>query len=294
MGDICEQNMAETIEKSGGHTSSGIEIHGRLDKLSYYHLNRRRKRFKKKRKLRSFSIAFRKIIHPVLYGVIKADRFLSKEGIVILGDRCNHNNVIYAVTHIGGNDVQRAFEAIRDHAYLLLGDPGDLYKNVVGLLLYLNGVICLETRDKTDRKIAYARSIELLQKGGSLVVFPEGAWNIEPSLPVMHLFPGVIRMAKTTGCAIVPIASEVYENRYVIYIGKAYKLDGMEDDEKIQVAELRDILATLKWEIWESQGIYCRKDQAVVSDKEFAQAVIDRVDWGYTLQDVYETRYHDF
>ena len=48
----------------------------------------------------------------------------------------------------------------------------------------------------------------------------------------------------------------------------------------------------LKWEIYETQGVVSRNSVKSLSDEEFAMSVIKWVDWGYSLEDVYETRYH--
>lgn len=212
---------------------------------------------------------------------------------MILHNRCrNQENVIYACTHIGGNDIQRCFEAVQDHAYLLLGDPCGLYKSFTGGILFLNGVICLETRDKVDRRIAEYRSIELLKKGGSLMIFPEGAANIEPSAPVMHMLSGAVRMARRTGKDIVPVAVECYDDKYYINIGSKIHITPLSDDKKM-TEQLRDILSTLKWHIWENQGVFRRSSIRTMTDEEFALSIVKRVEWeGATLKDIYETRYH--
>lgn len=252
------------------------------------------KRYEQGISINSFSIWWRRIIHPILWQLIKLDRKLSQEHCEVIGDRrCSNRNVIYACTHIGGNDVQRVFEAIRSQAWLFLGDPGALYRGVLGLMIYLNGAVYLETRDKYDRKIAEARATEILKKGGSLLIFPEGAWNIEPSIPVMHLYPGTARMARKTGCDIIPIAIEVYGARYVVNIGQNLSFSGRSEDDRELTRELRDILASLKWEIWEREGTFSRQEYQFVDDEEYAQSVIHRKDWGYTLKDAYETRYHE-
>ena len=63
------------------------------------------------------------------------------------------------------------------------------------------------------------------------------------------------------------------------------------DKEKTEV--LRDILAKLMWQIWERQGLFRRSAIQMMTDEEFALSVVNRVVWeGYTLKDVYETRYH--
>ncbi len=51
----------------------------------------------------------------------------------VIGDKnSNKKNVIFACMHIGGNDVQRVFEAIESHAYLFLGDSGEFYRRYSG------------------------------------------------------------------------------------------------------------------------------------------------------------------
>ena len=106
-------------------------------------------------------IELRKRIHFLIKLILEIDKTLSKEKIVIVGDKHYESDSpkIFACTHIGGNDIQRTFQVIDTSAYLMLGDPGILYKMPIYQALKLNGVIPLETKDRKDRKIAYARSI---------------------------------------------------------------------------------------------------------------------------------------
>lgn len=60
--------------------------------------------------------------------------------------------------------MESCFEAIKKHAFLFIGDPRELYRNFDGLILFLNGMICLETRSKTDRRIAKENALRLLKK----------------------------------------------------------------------------------------------------------------------------------
>ena len=90
----------------------------------------------------------------------------------------------------------------------MLGDPGILYKMPIYQGLKMNGVIPLETKNRADRKIAYYRAIELLNNGGNLLIYPEGAWNVSPNEVVMKIFTGTVRMAKETGVEIIPIGVE--------------------------------------------------------------------------------------
>ena len=194
-------------------------------------------------------IELRKKIHPLINLILKIDETLSKEKNIIIA---NENNAkkgvpkIFACTHIGGNDIQRTFQIIKEPAYLMLGDPGILYKMPIYQGLKLNGVIPLETKNKIDRKIAYNRSVELLNNGGNLLIYPEGAWNVTPNVIVMKTFVGTVRMAKETGVEIVPIAVEQYGNKFYFNIGKNYGIAKSTTKTEVELnCELRDKLATL-------------------------------------------------
>ena len=66
-------------------------------------------------------IETRKIIHNLPLLVVKLDRLLKKEEITILKDERLDTDKpkIYACTHIGGNDIERAFEAMDRYTNVL-------------------------------------------------------------------------------------------------------------------------------------------------------------------------------
>ncbi len=235
-----------------------------IEELVQYHAERRKQDFRNGRKL--VGVQARKRIHWLITLILKIDQLLSKEKICVLYD--NHTNrtsrpLIFACTHIGGNDIQRAFQVIKRPSYLMLGDPGVLYKKLIFLGLKLNGVIPLETADKEDRSIAYERSLELLNRGGNLLIYPEGAWNVSPNAIVMKTFAGTVRIAQSTGAEIVPIGMEQYGNTFYICIGQNHLIPR---DDQASVDELntrlRDCLASLKWDVMETQPIMRRKSMA--------------------------------
>ena len=244
-------------------------------------------------------INLRKRIHFICAFILKIDQLLSKEKIVIVKDL--HNTFskrprIYACTHSGGQDVERSLQIIKEPSYLMLGDPGILYKMPAYQGLKLNGVIPLESTDKIDRKIAYSRAIELLNKGGNLLIFPEGAWNVTPNLPVMKIFNGTIRMAKETNAEIVPVGVEQYGNTFYFNIGKNYTIPvySTESIEELR-DDLREKLCTLKWEIMETQPELKRKGVQDNHLEVFQKEIIDRCnpEYGFTLEDAIAESYHD-
>lgn len=281
--------------KNGIYKKNLIELRKlSIDELSKYYMQKRKWEFENHISLKN--IELRNKIHSLLVLIIKIDRLLAKESIKIINDsRINvHKPKIYACTHIGGNDIQRTFEAIGEPAYLFLGDPRGIYKDLSGLLLFLNGMIPLETYDKIDRNIAKERSVELLNNGGNLLIYPEGAWNITPNLPVMKLYDGVSNMARVTGADIIPVAIEQYNDEFIVSIGENIQMSKV---DAISVKELtsllRDRMATEKWKIWDYNGAEKREIVANVVLEEYQQEIIDKCGYGFTIQDVIDTMYHD-
>ena len=268
-----------------------------IEELIGYECELRKLKYNNGEKLKGINL--RKKIHCLVSMILKIDQLLSKEKIVILNDKHNtesNRSRIYACTHIGGNDIQRTFQVIKEPAYLMLGDPGILYKMIIYQGLRMNGVIPLETPDKEDRKIAYNRAIELLENGGNLLIYPEGAWNVTPNLVVMKLFNGTVRMAKETNSEIIPIAIEQYNETFYFNIGENYTID---KDTLKSVEELRDDLreklATLKWEIMEREPFLKRKDIPENYLQEFQEKIVNRCNYGYgfSLQDAINESFHD-
>lgn len=162
--------------------------------------------------------------------------------------------LIYAVTHVGKYDIEVVSEAIKDHYYLLSGD----YEHIQGIVdepfLSINGVIYFNETVIEDRRTVIQRMISLLQKGGNLMYFPEGTWNLTPNLPILPCYWGIVEIAQKGNAIIVPIAAEQYGKHFEINIGKNFDMQnyGNSPEEKAKaIADLRDTLATLKWEIWE-------------------------------------------
>ncbi len=242
-------------------------------------------------------VAAHNFLHRLMLPALILMGKLEGRKVTVLNDRRPSRKTskptIFASSHVGGCDIEAAFEALHAPCYLFLGDPRQVYHSVDGLFLALNGVIALETRDKTDRHIAKERGIALLKKGGNLLIYPEGAWNITGNEPVMKLFPGVAIMALECGADIVPLAQERVGKHYYVNIGKPIPYEDIKGkDTKTLTAQLRDILATLKWEIWEHCGLHSRADlPSDYREKEFYPQFAPV--GGYEIQDTIAARYRD-
>ncbi len=268
-----------------------------IEQLVEYYAEYRIYCFEKGDKLKG--IELRKKIYPLVKFILKLDQILSLEKNIVIKDKRDKNAKgphIFACTHIGGNDIQRSFQIINIPAYLMLGDPGILYKMPIYQGLKMNGVIPLETKNRKDRKIAYSRAIELLNKKGNLLIYPEGAWNVTPNQVVMKIFTGTVRIAMETGADIIPIGVEQYDKTFYFNIGENYRIDkkpSMTVEEL--TSELRDKLATLKWEIMEQQPTLSRKKIPNNYLQKFQSEIVERCNYGYgfSLEDAISESFHD-
>lgn len=113
---------------------------------------------------------------------------------------------------------------------------------------------------RDDCHIAFNRSVELLRGGESLMIFLEDARNGSKNLPVMKLFYGAARMAMYTGVKIVLVVVEQNEKNFIVKFGETINPIDFEGDKELTTF-LRNSLAGLKWNIWESRGLlYSRKN----------------------------------
>lgn len=242
-------------------------------------------------------ITWRKAIHGVVVKVVQLDRLRKRCRLVVLEDARVPSSapVIFACTHIGGDDIQHTGEALKGSSfYMFMGDPEMVYKSLDGLLCYFNGWICIDTGDKTDRHIGKARAEELLRAGGNLLIYPEGAWNLTENLPVMPLYTGTAEMALQTGSEIIPMAMEEYGRTTYVCIGQNICPSTLGFTEKKALTEyLRDQMATLKWHIWEQAPEAHHTLGRIEDQKNFEQHIINLNWFDYSMEDVERTRFHD-
>lgn len=265
-----------------------------LSDLEDYYRQQRYIRFEQNARLSW--IRARRWIHYALLLVLHIRQIFSGLSLTVIGDqrKKTEHPIIYACTHIGWDDVEIAYCALKDPSWLLLGDPRELYRSVDGLMLWINGVICCETADKRDRYISKETCVKLLQQGGNLLIFPEGAWNISKNLPVMKLFTGTAEMAIRTGAEIVPIAIEQYGKKFIANIGANISCSDYELSQKQALTDLlRDVMCTLKWEIIEKYAADSRSNISPDYWDNFLLSIEAQMSDSYTLEDIEITRYHD-
>ena len=266
-----------------------------LDQLIEYYRNERKYIYENNIPIKG--IKWRKRIHEMMLAAIKANRVLQHQELTILHDRRINTDkpIIYACTHIGRYDIEMALESIQDTCFLFFGNPGKLYRSFDGIVAYLLGFIGCDTTEKEDRHIAKELAIRTLKQGGNILIWPEGAWNITENEVVMKLYTGAVEMAIRSGADIVPIAIEQYGKSFYVNIGKNISLDKSTNlNEKRKLSDdLRDILCTLKWEIWEQFPIIPRSSLPENMRQIFVETIMSETANDYTIEEIERDRVHE-
>ena len=210
--------------------------------------------------------------------------------LVGANNKAPDKTVIYAVTHIGKFDFEMLEEAYDAFCYPLAGDWELSYGEIDDYFLRINGVLYVDTRDKEDRQKSNDAMINLLKKGISILIFPEGIWNLTRNLPVMKLFPGVVKVAKECEVPIITIAIEQREKHFYINVGD--ELDVSVCDETVALERLRDSMATLRWQIWEKTPVEKRSDMSKDYYEEFLKKRIS--EWPHcSMEQINSRMYKD-
>lgn len=245
----------------------------------YYKLRQKNeKRFYSK-----LTLEQRKKLHKYILGIYTLKNKIGGFTHEIIKDEREYTNrpIIFAVTHVGKFDIEVVSEAIKDHYYLLSGD----YEHIQGIIdepfIGINGIFYFNEFVKEDRKEVSKKMISHLQKNGNLMYFIEGTWNMTPNLPMLPCYWGIVDIAKQGNAIIIPVAADQYGKHFKINIGKNFDMSkyGEGPEEKSRaITDLRDVLATLKWEIWETEYVQRNK----IKDNEWEQYIDNRFkEWPY-------------
>lgn len=239
-------------------------------------------------------IRFRRLIHPFLTKLLQIKSKISGLTYEFINEnRVKHTNkpVIYAITHIGKYDYEMLMEACPTlFGYAFAGDWELMYMTVNDTFMQAMGVLWVDTSDKDDRKNSFHMMCKYLRQGVSFIIYPEGIWNLTENLPMMKIYPGVVKAAQQCDVSIVPIGIEQGGKHFLLNVGKEFSVLNM--DESVAVQLVRDTLATLKWEIWETLPKEKRKD---IPNDYYEKFLNDRISEcaGFTLELIQGRMYKD-
>lgn len=179
--------------------------------------------------LSSAGVKIRKAISPLFRQVMML--FTSgKLEVVDKGYVPKDKKVIYAGTHGFHDDIIFSMKVADRHSYLLYGSLLDFFKSFHGLGLWVNGVVLVDRKNKNSRRSSVEKMKCVLEKGTNLIMFPEGTWNKNESLPVQKLYPGIYDVALESGALVVPIATILYGDKAYAIRGDAFDITKIDEE----------------------------------------------------------------
>lgn len=282
-----------------------------LPQLNAYHRELRKIEYENEEPISG--VTLRKNFQPIMRQLLKLEQIANKFSITVLSDERTPStkSKVYIVTHSARYDIEATIQAIKENAFILWGDVGELNRSPEILFLKALGMIPVDveipknsTKEekesiKEDRKISLETTVKLLNQGGNVVIFSEGAWNTTDNIVVTKLFTGATQAAIRTSTDIIPIAIDKDKNnKYYVKIGKNIDTSNMRlEDKEIETEKIREILAGLKYDIWEEiakiEGPTLRKNLPKNAKEQYLAGIMKDSDNGYTLEVIENTRYHE-
>ena len=112
-------------------------------------------------------------------------------------------SVIIVANHRSYMDILVMLAAFPLH-WKLVSKDAVLKVPFIGWAIKAAGYICIDRKQKAGNRSSLQQSLETLQAGASLIIFPEGTIPIDAALGSFH--PGAFSLAAKTGAPILPVS----------------------------------------------------------------------------------------
>lgn len=185
---------------------------------------------------------------------------------------------IFALNHRQADDIVLGANAVCKSGYIVFGNPYLALETTNGLGLWAYGMILMKREHSPSRKAAYEKMKYVIEHGGNIIIYPEGYWNLadDGQADTRHLADGhnsecwliqdinvgILRLAKETGCEIVPTIlhyDEVGKKRCFAHRGKSFRVEEC-DDIFAKKDELVHIMTNMYWGLMGKYSRYSRAD----------------------------------
>lgn len=174
-----------------------------------------------------------------------------------------------------------------DHFNMILATPSNSIflnnKNIpllTRLALMVNGVVFV---DRTSAESKFNSKIDLMKhvaNGKNIIIFPEGTYNCSPNRLILPIHTGAADIAKKMEVPIIPIVQEYFFDesqldgtnnvvKCILRFGQPFYVCH-KDDIKSKTLDLRDELATLRYNIMEGKNLYSRE---IITPEEYINSV---------------------
>lgn len=196
---------------------------------------------------------------------------------------------IYAVNHSCFADTPIMGRITPRRSYILLGKQRLGFSD--WLYFILNGVIFVDRKDKEDMAASKLAMTAYLSKGRSIVMFPEGTWNLTENQLILPMKWGVIDVAQKTGAQIIPTVLEYSREQKKCFVRFGEPMVVSPENSKAEaITALRDTMAAMRWAFWERNGLFSRAELDLDAEQKklfYAVEEYPPIDWEYESSCIY-------
>lgn len=223
--------------------------------------------------------------HELLFPFVKNISKKYIHGELIIENNLSYKGpVIYAVNHTNVSDTPVVFHTLNKQVYILAGTKSQKLIDSIGF--NLNGVVWVDRHSAKSRIKSTDKLYKILSSGGSVMWFPEGTWNLTDNLLMLPMRYGIVKMAAKANVPIVPISIHYAGSKIYSTVGEPITI-GINEDAITAIIQLRDIMATMKYEQMEACDVYRRID---VDKKDFDALIKASLDEYPTFNREYEEK----
>lgn len=197
--------------------------------------------------------------------------------------------IIFAANHSAFQDTPIMLRVTKRRSYIFSGRQNLAFIDWV--FFVLNGTIWVDRKSKEDMAASKDAVLEYLAKGQSILWFPEGTWNLTSAQLMMPMKWGIVDITRTAGAQIVPAALDYDREKNICRVKFGAPLTGDALENKAEaIRDLRDTMATLRWDLMCSQPVIHRADITPEQLQKEMYRVIDEyppLDWEYERSCIY-------
>ena len=236
-----------------------------------------------------FAIKARDFLYPILM-FLTGTKVRCKVEVVNPCEPLPGKPIIFAANHSAFEDTPIMLRVTKRRSYIFSGKQNLAFIDWV--FFALNGAIWVDRKSKTDMAATKDGILEYLRKGQSVLWFPEGTWNLTPSQLVMPMKWGIIDVTRVAGAQIIPAALDYDRDANLCRVKfGAPMADGALENKAEAIRDLRDTMATLRWDLMCGQPVLHREKITPEQLRKEMYRVLDDyppLNWEYESSCIYD------
>lgn len=213
-----------------------------------------------------FIIRIRDILYPFLIFLIRTKvryQIKTRNTCTYLLDK----PVIFAANHSAFQDTPIMLRVTKRRSYIFGGLQRLPFFD--WLFFVLNGTVWVNRQDREDMTASKDALIGYLKKGQSILWFPEGTWNLTENHLMLPMRWGIIDIAKQCDAQIIPVALDYDREGMICSVKFGEPMAGGDFENKAEaIRNLRDMLATLRWDLMSRKRLFATEKIEDAYDNE--------------------------